>query len=120
MHQMGGHALYVTSRDNQIGRGASLADTTVVLSRCVDISAIRAFARETTCALARYAQVTVVNALDDVWPPCQARADLQTLAEDYTALRGVQLVCIGDGHNVAHSLLAASAQAGEHVRIVCP
>jgi ornithine carbamoyltransferase len=120
MHQMGGHALFLQSRDSQMGRGEPLADTAQVLSRYVDILSIRTHAHKTTQELARYAQVPVINALDDMWHPCQALADLQTLKEHHTALAGLQLVYVGDGNNMAHSLLAAGALAGMHVRIICP
>jgi ornithine carbamoyltransferase len=120
MQQLGGHAIFLHARDNQLGRGEPLADTAKVLSRYVDLLVIRTFAHADVQELADNSRVPVINGLDDLLHPCQALADLQTVGEHHSTLHGVQLVYVGDGNNMAHSLMQAGALAGMHVRIVCP
>ncbi|HET6345528.1 MAG TPA: ornithine carbamoyltransferase, partial [Myxococcota bacterium] len=120
MHQLGGHAIFLHTRDNQMGRGETVADTARVLSRYVDLLLIRTFAHAEVEELAANSRVPVVNALDDLLHPCQALADLLTLREHRGGLAGAQLVYIGDGNNMAHSLMLAGAMAGVHVRVVAP
>ena len=120
MHQLGGHAIFLADRDNQMGRGESLTDTAQVLSRYVDALLIRTFTHVEVQELARASRVPVINGLDDLWHPCQALADLLTIQRCRGSLAGQQLVYLGDGNNVAHSLLAAGALAGLHVRLICP
>jgi len=120
MFQLGGHALYLNGSDLQLGRGETVADTAKVLSRYVQGIMIRTFAHSMVEDLARAALVPVINGLTDSHHPCQALADLQTLAERFGKLKGLQLVYVGDGNNVAHSLLIASAKVGMNCRVACP
>ena len=120
MFQLGGHAIFLAARDNQLGRGESIPDTAQVMSRYVDLMVIRTFGHEDVKALAAHSRVPVINGLDDVWHPCQALADLLTVQEAFGQLQGRKLVYIGDGNNMAHSLMCAGALAGMHVHIVAP
>jgi ornithine carbamoyltransferase len=120
MHQLGGHAIFLHTRDNQMGRGETVPDTARVLSRYVDILLIRTFAHAEVEELAANSRVPVINALDDLLHPCQALADLLTIREHRGRLAGAQLVYVGDGNNMAHSLMLAGAMAGLHVRVVAP
>ena len=119
-HQLGGHAIFLHTRDNQMGRGEPLSDTAKVLSSYVDILVIRTFAHADVRELAANSAVPVINGLDDLLHPCQALADLMTLRECRGDLRGQKLAYVGDGNNMAHSLMQAGALAGMHVVIVCP
>jgi ornithine carbamoyltransferase len=110
---LGGHALYLSANDLQLGRGETIADTARVLSRYVDAITYRAFRHENMVELARAATVPVINALDDVEHPCQIVADLLTLHERFGGkFRGRRLAWIGDGNNVCHSLLLGAAAVG--------
>jgi ornithine carbamoyltransferase len=120
MYQLGGHALFLSGNDIQIGRGETIADTAKVLSRFVDGIMIRTFAHKTVEELAKNATVPVINGLSDSHHPCQILADLQTLQEHYGKLKGLQLVFVGDGNNVAHSLMIGAAKTGMHFKLVCP
>jgi len=120
MVQLGGHAIFLSPRDIQMGRGEPVADTGRVLSRYCDAIMIRTFAHDEVVTLAANSRVPVVNGLDDLLHPCQALADLQTLREARGTAKGQSLVFVGDGNNVAHSLMLAGALAGTSVRIVCP
>ena len=120
MHQLGGHAIFLASRDVQLGRGEPIADTAKVLSRYVDLLLIRTFAHADVEGLAANSRVPVINALDDLFHPCQALADLLTIQEARGSLQGQHLVFVGDGNNMAHSLLCAGALCGMHVSIICP
>jgi ornithine carbamoyltransferase len=120
MFQLGGHALCLNGSDLQLGRGETVADTAKVLSRYVQGIMIRTFAHTTVEELSKAASVPVINGLTDSHHPCQALADLQTLRERFGKLKGLQLVYVGDGNNVAHSLLIASAKVGMHCRVACP
>ncbi len=120
MTQLGGHALYLNGGELQLGRGETVGDTARVLSRFVQVIMIRTFAHQKVEDLARQAQVPVVNGLSDAHHPCQALADFLTLKERYGRLKGLTLVYVGDGNNVAHSLLIAGALLGVRVRLVCP
>ncbi|PLR97626.1 ornithine carbamoyltransferase [Bacillus sp. T33-2] len=112
MIQLGGHALYLNSNDLQIGRGETVADTARVLSQYLDAIMIRTFSHAIVEELAEYATIPVINGLTDKFHPCQALADLQTIIENKGRLKGLKLAYIGDGNNVAHSLLIASAKTG--------
>ena len=120
MVQLGGHAIFLSPRDIQMGRGEPVSDTGAVLSRYCDAIMIRTFAHQEVTTLAEYSRVPVINGLDDLLHPCQALADLQLLREERGTTEGQQLVFVGDGNNVAHSLMLAGALAGTHVRIICP
>src|SRR5687768_1681250 len=120
MVQLGGHALFLSSRDIQIGRGEPIADTARVLSRYVDGIMARTFAHQTIVDLARHATVPVINGLTDDLHPCQAMADYFTLREVFGELRGRKLAYVGDGNNVAHSLLFGGAKVGMDVAVATP
>jgi len=120
MHRLGGHSLFLSSRDIQLGRGETIADTARVLSRYCDIIMARVFAHSDIEELAKFASVPVVNGLSDEYHPCQALADLQTIEEKRGRLEGVRLAYLGDGNNVCHSLLLASAMVGVEIRVATP
>jgi ornithine carbamoyltransferase len=116
----GGHAVVLNSTDLQLGRGETIEDTGRVLSRYVQAIVLRTFEQERLEVLARAASVPVVNSLSDFEHPCQALADLLTVQERLGGLAGRTLVYLGDGNNVAHSLLLAGALAGMTVRCATP
>jgi ornithine carbamoyltransferase len=118
--ELGGHPIAIDTRSSQLGRGEPLEDTARVLSRYCAAIVIRTFGQDRIEALAAGSSVPVVNALTDLAHPCQAIADLQTIREHKGALAGVTLGYVGDGNNVAHSLLLAGAAAGLHVRVASP
>jgi len=120
VHELGGHALSLSGVDLQIGRGETIADTGTVLSRYVHAIVLRTFEQSRLTELAAAATVPVVNALSDHEHPCQALADLQTIRAARGALAGVSLAYVGDGNNVAHSLLLAGALVGMSVRVATP
>nr|WP_312095588.1 ornithine carbamoyltransferase [Niallia sp.] len=120
MHQLGGHALYLNSRDLQIGRGETISDTAKVLSQYVDAIMIRTFSHTIVEELAEHATIPVINGLTDLYHPCQALADLLTLLEVKGTLQGLKLAYIGDGNNVAHSLLVACSKVGIDISIATP
>ncbi|MED3962408.1 ornithine carbamoyltransferase [Niallia taxi] len=120
MFQLGGQALFLSSRDLQIGRGEPVSDTAKVLSQYVDAIMIRTFAHETVEELAEHATIPVINGLTDLHHPCQALADLLTILEGKGTLKGLKLAYIGDGNNVAHSLLIACAKVGMDVAVATP
>ena len=118
--QLGAHAVVLSSTELQLGRGETIEDTGRVLSRYVDAIVLRTFEQERLEVLAAAADVPVVNALSDFEHPCQALADLLTLRERLGALEGRTLTYLGDGNNVAHSLLLGGAKAGMRVRVATP
>ncbi len=123
MAQMGGHALFLSSRDIQLGRGEPISDTAQVLSRYVDGIMARTFAHQTVTDLAKYGTVPVINGLTDDLHPCQALTDYFTLIEVFgglEALRGRKLTYVGDGNNMAHSLMFGAAKVGMDVAIASP
>lgn len=121
MTQLGGHALFLSDRDSQIGRGESLHDTAKVLSGYVDGVMIRTFGHDEVEELARHASVPVINGLTDLLHPCQVMADLQTVREEFgRALEGRTVAWIGDGNNMANSWLNAAAALGFSLRLACP
>ena len=120
MYQLGGLAMFLSSRDLQIGRGEPIADTARVLSRYVDGIMARTFAHETVTELARHATVPVINGLTDLLHPCQVMADLLTIRENFGRLSGLKLAYVGDGNNMAHSLMFGGARTGMSVAIVSP
>jgi len=120
MLQLGGHALFMTDRDLQIGRGETISDTAQVLSEYVNGIMIRTFEHEKVEELAQYANIPVINGLTDDFHPCQAIADLLTILEVKGTLKGLKFVYIGDGNNVAHSLLHACSKVGMDIVVASP
>ena len=125
MARLGGQTIDLNPQVSQVGRGEPVADTARVLSRYVDALAIRTFGQDELVDYAHWASIPVINALTDLEHPCQALADYLTLAEafggsDPAGLRGLTLTYLGDGNNVAHSLMLTGALLGVHVRIGCP
>jgi ornithine carbamoyltransferase len=120
MTQLGGHALFLSPNDLQIGRGETIADTARVLSRYVDGIMYRAYRHENVRELARESTVPVINGLDDREHPCQIIGDLFTIQEHKGKLKGRKLVYVGDGNNVCNSLLLGCAIVGMHMVAACP
>ena len=118
--ELGGHPIIIDAATTQLGRGETIEDTAAVLSRYVSAIVIRTFGQERIENLAEASSVPVVNALTDYAHPCQALADLQTIREKKGGLSGLTLAYLGDGNNMAHSLLLAGALAGMHVRVASP
>ncbi len=119
--QLGGHALFLSSRDIQIGRGEPLRDTARVLSRYVDMLMVRTFAHSNVEELARYASVPVINGLTDLLHPCQVVADLQTIQENFgDDLSRLKVAWVGDGNNMANSWINAAYRLGFEIRLACP
>ncbi len=120
MNQLGGKAMFMHSRDMQIGRGEPISDTGHVLSGYLDAIMIRANSHEMVKELADHASIPVVNGLTDLYHPCQALADLETIAENKGDLKGLKIAYVGDGNNVAHSLVVAAAHVGMDVVVATP
>lgn len=120
MFQLGGQALFLSSNDLQIGRGEPVADTARTLSRYLDGIMIRTFAQATVEELAQNASIPVINGLTDLHHPCQALADLLTIQEKRKKLKGLTFAYIGDGNNMANSLLQACVTVGMHFSIASP
>jgi ornithine carbamoyltransferase len=120
MYQLGGLATFLSSRDIQIGRGETIHDTAKVLSRFVDGVMARTFAHATVTELAKHASVPVVNGLTDLLHPCQALADYFTMRERFGHTRGLTLAYVGDGNNMAHSLMFGGPKVGANVRVATP
>jgi ornithine carbamoyltransferase len=119
-YQLGGHALFLSSRDIQLGRGEPVRDTARVLSRYVDGIMIRTFDQAEVEELARFGSVPVINGLTDLQHPCQILADLLTVREALGGWDGKAMAWIGDGNNMAHSWLDAAGVLGFEVRLACP
>lgn len=120
MAQFGGHALFLSSKDTQLGRGEPVEDTARVLSRMVDIVMIRTFEHETIERFAKESTVPVINGLTDLFHPCQLLADLQTWFEHRGDIKGATVAWIGDGNNMCHSYVNAARQLDFKLRIGCP
>jgi ornithine carbamoyltransferase len=120
MLQLGGQAIYMNGNDLQVGRGESIADTARVLSNYVDAIMIRTFYHKEVEELAHYATIPVINGLTDLFHPCQALADLLTVYEQKGTLKGLKFSYIGDGNNVAHSLIIACAKMGIDIYVASP
>lgn len=120
MYQLGGHALFMSSKDSQLGRGEPIEDTARVLSRYVDGIMIRTFEQEKVEKLAQYGSVPVINGLTDYSHPCQVLADLQTIREYKGKLEGVKMCFIGDGINMANSLIVGGIKTGMNVSVASP
>jgi ornithine carbamoyltransferase len=120
MYQIGGQVIDLNPSVTQVGRGEPIQDTARVLDRYLDVLAIRTFAQQDLETFARYAQIPIINALSDLEHPCQILADLLTVKECFGSLSGITLTYLGDGNNVAHSLLLGGALMGVNVRIASP
>lgn len=120
MHQLGGNPLFLSSTDIQLGRGETIYDTANVLSRYLDGIMIRTFLQSDVEDLAKYGSIPIINGLTDDHHPCQALADLFTIYEKKGTLKGLKLAYIGDGNNVAHSLVEACAKVGMNFAIATP
>jgi ornithine carbamoyltransferase len=120
MYQLGGQVIDLSPSNTQVGRGEPVRDTARILSRYVNVLAIRTFAQSELEEYARYAAIPVINALTDLEHPCQILADLLTVHEAFGDLAGRKLAYVGDGNNVAHSLLLGCAKAGVSVAIASP
>jgi ornithine carbamoyltransferase len=118
--QLGAHPLALSSAELQLGRGETIEDTGRVLSRYVDAIVLRTFGQDRLEGLARTATVPIVNALSDFEHPCQCLADLLTVKEQKGSLAGLTMAYVGDGNNVAHSLLLGGAKCGMTVRVATP
>lgn len=120
MAQFGGHAIFLSPRDTQLGRGEPLEDTARVLSRMVDIITIRTYEHEKLERFAQYSRVPVINALTDRTHPCQLLADMQTFFEHRGDIKGKTVAWIGDGNNMCHAYIQAAHQFEFSLRIACP
>jgi ornithine carbamoyltransferase len=121
MTQLGGHAIFLSDKDSQIGRGETVSDTAGVLSRYVDAITIRTFAHAEIEELAEHSRVPVVNALSDLLHPCQVIADLQAVAEEFGSdFKDRTVAWIGDGNNMANSWINAAYRLGFQLRLACP
>lgn len=120
IYQLGGKALFLDTNDIQVGRGETIADTAKVLSRYVDAIMLRTFSHRNVEELAENADVPVINGLSDTTHPCQALADFFTIYERFNNLTGVKLFYIGDGNNVANSLILGAAILGMNISLACP
>ncbi len=120
MWQLGGYALYLSASDLQLGRGETIGDTAQVLSRYVDGIMARVFSHQTILGLIQNSRVPVINGLSDYSHPCQGLADLFTVYEKKGRLSGLKLAFVGDGNNVAHSLLYGCSKTGMNIVVGCP
>ncbi|GAA0441474.1 MAG: ornithine carbamoyltransferase [Bacillota bacterium] len=120
IYQLGGSGIFLSSNDIQIGRGESITDTAQVLSSYVDGIMIRTYSQSTIELLAEKASIPVINGLTDLYHPCQVLADFQTIKELKGQLNGVKIAYIGDGNNMAHSLLIGAATMGMRLSIASP
>ena len=120
MYQLGGNALFLSSRDLQIGRGEPIQDTARVLSRYLDAIMIRTYKQQEVEDLAQYGSIPIINGLTDYAHPCQVLADLMTIREHKGSFKGLKLCFVGDGNNMANSLIVGCLKVGMSVSIACP
>ncbi|SET66698.1 ornithine carbamoyltransferase [Salinibacillus kushneri] len=120
IYQLGGVGLFLNTQDIQLGRGETIADTAKILSSYLDAIMIRTFNQSTVEQLAKHASIPVINGLTDLYHPCQVLADLLTMKEHKGNLEGLTLTYLGDGNNMAHSLMIGSAKMGMNVHIASP
>lgn len=120
IYDLGGSALFLSSRDLQIGRGEPIEDTARVLSRYLDGIMIRTFDQEEVETLAKYGSIPIINGLTDYCHPCQVLADLMTIREHKGSIEGLKLCYVGDGNNMANSLIVGGIKMGMKVSIACP
>ncbi len=120
MFELGGHALFLSARDIQLGRGEPIVDTARVLSRYVDGIMARTFAHKTVTDLAEFSSVPVINGLTDLSHPCQAMTDYFTAWEKFGSLKGRRIAYLGDGNNMAHSLMFGASKVGMDIAVATP
>ncbi|GFO68643.1 ornithine carbamoyltransferase [Geomonas limicola] len=120
MYQLGGHPLFISSKDSQMGRGEPIKDTARVMARYCDGVMIRTFAQETVEEFAKYASIPVINGLTDLHHPCQIMADLFTVIEHKGSYQGLKFAWIGDGNNMANTWIEAAAIFGFDLTLACP
>jgi ornithine carbamoyltransferase len=120
MYQLGGQVIDLNPSVTQVGRGEPIQDTARVLDRYLDVLAVRTFKQEDLETFALYAKIPIINALSDLEHPCQILADFQTIQEEFGTLAGITLTYLGDGNNVANSLLLGGALMGMNVCLGCP
>lgn len=120
MYGLGGQVIFLSSRDSQLGRGEPLKDTARVLGRYAQVLVVRTFAHEVVEELAQYAGVAVINALTDLYHPCQVLSDLMTVLEKRGRLEALHYAWIGDGNNMANTWIEAAAIFGFQLRLACP
>ncbi|NNL57441.1 MAG: ornithine carbamoyltransferase [Pseudomonadales bacterium] len=120
MAQMGGSAIFLSSRDTQLGRGEPIEDSARVIASMVDIIMVRTFAHDAIEKFARYSSVPVINALTDDYHPCQLLADIMTYQEKRGSIAGKTVAWVGDGNNMCHSYINAARQFDFQLRIACP
>lgn len=120
MYELGGYALFLSDRDLQIGRGEPIKDTIRVLSRYLDGIMIRTFAQKDVEDLAKYGSIPIINGLTDYCHPCQVLADLMTICEYKGSFKGLKMCFVGDGNNMANSLIVGCVKTGMEIAIACP
>jgi ornithine carbamoyltransferase len=120
MYQLGGHALFLSGNDLQIGRGEPIEDTARVLSRYLDGIMIRTFKQSDVDALAKYGSIPIINGLTDFAHPCQVLADLMTVREYKKTFKGLKMCYVGDGNNMANSLIVGCVKLGIQISVACP
>lgn len=120
IYQLGGQAIFLTPSEIQLGRGESIADTAKVLSRYLDGMVVRTFSQKTLEEFAECSSIPVINGLTDMHHPCQGLSDLFTIKEKKGGFRGIRLVYLGDGNNVAHSLIEGASKVGMDIVLACP
>ena len=120
MYQLGGQVIDLNPKQTQVGRGEPIEDTARVLDRYLDVLAIRTFDHKDLETFAEYAEIPIINALTDLEHPCQILADFLTVKENFGSFDGITLTYVGDGNNMAHSLLLGGALVGMNIRIASP
>jgi ornithine carbamoyltransferase len=120
MYQLGGLAIYLNSRDTQLGRGETIADTARIVSRYLDAVMIRTFSQESVEEFARHASIPIINGLTDLMHPCQIVSDLFTIVERKGGYEGLKIAYVGDGNNVANSWIDAAAKLPFKLALACP
>ena len=120
LSQLGGHSIFLSMEDLQLRRGETIPDTARVLSRYLDGLVIRTFGQDTLAEWAHAASIPIINGLTDLHHPCQALGDLLTLHERFGMVKGLKLAYVGDGNNVAHSLIEGAVKVGMNISLACP
>ncbi len=120
MHQLGGHAIFLNPDSSQLGRGEPVEDTARVLSEMVDIVMIRGDSQADMNTFAHYASIPVINAMSELYHPCQLLADIQTFTDHRGSIEGATVAFVGDGYNMCNSYINAAAQLGFNLKIACP